>query len=116
MTSTTTMKRCLRCEKLLPLEAFGPSKRNRDGHRNTCRMCNAERNRQRYKAKMLGSKPPELKPIKKHEPKEKPAEKTHRLRKGVTCAFHCAEYPCFTGINNMSSNLALTCHKFRQRV
>ena len=110
------MKRCLRCEKLLPLDAFGPSKRNKDGHRNTCRMCNAERNRQRYKAKVLGSKPPELKPIKKHEPnKEKPAEKTHKLRKGVTCAFHCAKYPCFAGINNMSCNLALSCQNFVSR-
>ena len=105
------MKRCLRCEKLLPLEAFGPSKRNRDGHRNTCRMCNAERNRQRYKAKVLGLKPPELKPIKKHEPK--PAEKTHRLRKGVTCAFHCAKYPCAEGLENLSTNFAEQgCHGF----
>ena len=109
------MKRCLRCEKLLPLEAFGPSKRNRDGHRNTCRMCNAERNRELYRAKVLATKPKKLEPIKKHEAKEQQSEKIHRLRKGVTCAFHCAKYPCFEGINNMSCNLALSCQKFVRR-
>lgn len=35
-------------------------------------------------------------------------------RKNVTCA-KCVKFPCFTGIENMSSNLAVTCHQFKRR-
>lgn len=36
---------------------------------------------------------------------------TNFNRKGVDCAM-CAKYPCFGGIENISSNLAITCKKF----
>ena len=35
-------------------------------------------------------------------------------RKGVDCTM-CAKFPCFVGINNMSSNLAETCHQFKKQ-
>lgn len=38
-----------------------------------------------------------------------------RGRRGMTCALHCAKYPCFAGIDNMSSNLVLTCTDFKKR-
>ena len=34
--------------------------------------------------------------------------------KVVTCKNNCAWYPCFQGIDSMSSNLALTCNKFKK--
>lgn len=34
-------------------------------------------------------------------------------RKGVDCTM-CSKYPCFKGIDLMSSNLAVTCHKFKK--
>lgn len=34
-------------------------------------------------------------------------------RKNVTCA-KCVKYPCFVGIETMSSNLAETCHNFKR--
>lgn len=110
--NSTTKKRCIRCERLLPLEAFGQSKKNKDGHSNTCKMCVTERNRQRYRAMTTGTAMPELKPIKK---KESETEKSHKVRTGVTCAFHCAKYPCMIGMSNLSCNLALTCHGFQMR-
>lgn len=112
MSNTTAKKRCLRCEKLLPLDAFSQSKKHRDGHLNTCKVCNSKLNRERYKAKVLETEPPKMNPIKKHKPD---GEKNHSLRKGVTCAFHCAKFPCFEGMSNMSCNLALTCHNFKSR-
>lgn len=41
--------------------------------------------------------------------------KRKRGRAGMTCAMNCSKYPCFRGIDNMSSNLALTCIKFERR-
>jgi len=32
-----------------------------------------------------------------------------------TCKGNCENYPCFAGIDNMSSNLAMTCHGFKPR-
>lgn len=32
-----------------------------------------------------------------------------------TCKDNCANYPCFTGIDNMSCNLAMTCHGFKPK-
>lgn len=33
----------------------------------------------------------------------------------ITCKSNCAWYPCFQGIDSMSSNLALTCLKFKNK-
>lgn len=38
---------------------------------------------------------------------------TNYQREGVACAM-CERYPCFAGIENMSSNLAATCHQFKK--
>lgn len=35
-------------------------------------------------------------------------------REGVTCK-NCTRYPCFAGIDNMFSNLAETCHRFKKK-
>jgi hypothetical protein len=32
-----------------------------------------------------------------------------------TCKDNCEHYPCFAGIDNMSSNLAMTCHGFKPK-
>ena len=45
-----------------------------------------------------------------------PAKITKRrpiLRKNVKCAM-CAKYPCFRGMENISTNLAITCHDFKK--
>lgn len=34
-------------------------------------------------------------------------------REGLTCAKDCARYKCFTGIENIRVNLALTCRDFK---
>ena len=36
------------------------------------------------------------------------------LRVGVTCAM-CTRFPCFKGIETISSNLAETCHSFNAK-
>ena len=118
MSNTTAKKRCLRCERLLPLEAFSPSKKHRDGHNNVCRLCSNERSRQKYRAKVSGKAMPPLPKLKKELRKtgtKKVLLNGQAVRWGVTCAFHCANYPCFEGINNLSSNLALSCHNFKER-
>lgn len=33
----------------------------------------------------------------------------------VTCAEDCELYPCFSGIETLRSNLALTCNKFKRK-
>lgn len=50
--------------------------------------------------------------------KETIAKKAIKVRgkiveKGCACA--CEEYPCFRGIENLSSNLALTCHGYKPK-
>lgn len=35
-------------------------------------------------------------------------------RVGVTCAVNCKKYPCFRGIDNLETNLAQTCHEFKE--
>lgn len=42
-------------------------------------------------------------------------QKHHPIcRKRVSCK-SCTRYPCFDGIDNMSSNLAETCHRFKKK-
>lgn len=36
-----------------------------------------------------------------------------KCRKNVTCE-NCDRYPCFKGLETMSSNLAETCQKFKK--
>lgn len=43
--------------------------------------------------------------------KEKDQKGRPVLRSGVTCAM-CIKFPCFKGIETISSNLAETCHSF----
>lgn len=33
------MKKCTRCQKVLPMNSFGPDKRNKDGKKGACRIC-----------------------------------------------------------------------------
>lgn len=35
-------------------------------------------------------------------------------REGVTCR-SCAKYPCFKGMETITSNLAETCHSFKKK-
>lgn len=46
----TEEKVCRTCRETKPLDQFGPLKRNRDGHRGTCRKCDSEREMRRRDA------------------------------------------------------------------
>lgn len=36
------------------------------------------------------------------------------MRKNVKCAM-CVKYPCFRGMENISTNLAITCHDYKKK-
>lgn len=46
------------------------------------------------------------------EVKKRPEEKQVVT---LNCKDHCANWPCFTGIENIESNLAVTCHGFKRK-
>lgn len=48
--------------------------------------------------------------------KTKPNEKKPVLREGVACAVDCKRYPCFRGLENISTNLATTCHDYKRKI
>lgn len=85
-------KKCSRCGELLPIELFYIHRREvADGvkeYRTTiCCKCIYERKR------------------------EKIVSKKNNRR----CKDDCEFYPCFQGIDSLSSNLALTCIKFKRK-
>lgn len=45
--------------------------------------------------------------------KERRPPRKQNNRKNVVCAM-CEKFPCFKGIETMSSNLAETCQKFKK--
>ena len=42
-------------------------------------------------------------------------ERQELVPTGRTCKGNCIYYPCFTGIENIESNLSVTCHGFKER-
>ena len=128
--------KCIRCGRELPDDRFyfdGSKGR----YRSTCRDCTSgdDWNRREQRRKYPTS-PSELRRIEIlglwHEGKSVPeiaalvgcpASEVHsvtwcvsrnKARARSTCK-QCAWYPCFRGIDSMSSNLALTCVRFKER-
>lgn len=42
-------------------------------------------------------------------------ERQEQIPTGRTCKDNCGNYPCFWGIDNIESNLSVTCHGFKPR-
>lgn len=104
---------CSRCKLALPIENFYLVKRlNRKGgyylnRASRCKDCENKRNREGYRQRAAEEMEKKLKH--QQEIEAQPAA-TDR-----TCRDNCEFYPCFTGIDTMSSNLALTCLRFKRR-
>lgn len=79
---------CPHCHRTLPLSEF--HRTTTGGYYKTCKHC---------------------RPL----PKEPTRFYRAINRPGVTCRDDCASYPCFQGINTIESNLARTCHDFKEK-
>jgi len=61
---------------------------------------------------MIYVEPVNARPYWRNYPDPKPRRKPIN-RKRVACTM-CAKYPCFRGLENISTNLAITCHDFKK--
>lgn len=109
-------KKCVRCGKIRPIEdyAYVPNKYGfKPWRNNRCFECVNEMAMIRYRARKLGQL--SSLPSKESKPKSKKTQKKPKKKITPTCKENCEFYPCFKGMDNISSNLALTCNRFRRR-
>lgn len=105
-----TEKYCRGCKKVRPIEDFylykrvAPTGELREYRKARCKDCYAIE-RKRY-------------PTNTHSTTTADGEKIHPAvyrPEGISCRENCENYPCFRGIDNLSSNLARTCLKFKMK-
>lgn len=125
MNSTTRNEHqffCPKCRRLLPLSQFYVySNGRRSGYckRGTCKMASDRMREKRedkaFRAEENAKQRARFKKRYHTDAAFREYElKRHRKPLPQLCT-NCEKYPCFEGIDNMSSNLALTCHSYTQR-
>lgn len=106
------MRRCKMCGKELPDDAFYGTCRTK-----TCKQCHTEKVKAYRKANKIKAMELRVQIMKKEYEEKKKREAFIFESKEVktTCKDNCLRYPCFQGIDNIKSNLSLTCIKFKQK-
>lgn len=95
-------KICVKCGKTLPIENFGLYSKKRKGE--------SRYYRQSYCYECRKAKWREI-----TNNNSKQRELRYLEREGKTCRDNCEFYPCFRGIDNIITNMALTCVRFKDR-
>ena len=120
MNSTTRNEHqffCPKCRRLLPLSLFYQYKNGRrSGYCKRCTsMLTADRIRKKREDPVFRAKEAAQRRerYRNDEAFRQRDIVRHRLKRLPKECPNCTHYPCFDGIENISSNLALTCHSYK---
>lgn len=106
---------CKKCGRELPEEAFIDEKGKRY-YGGRCRECvEGDREKARISRNEYHKKYWLIKKERINERKRQQKEEKQRKLLAITCKDYCERYPCFQGIENIETIIAVKCHGYKPR-